>query len=63
MNERERNAIEDERAHLMTVDALLHCLEAAISEGSEPGACSMVTSHTRELVARSLERLDAITFR
>jgi hypothetical protein len=52
--------IEDVRAALMTVDAQLHCLVIAISEGSNSSTCSIVASHTHELVTELLERLDQL---
>jgi hypothetical protein len=52
--------IEDARADLMTVDAQLHCLVIALSEGSNSNSCSIVASHTRELVTELLERMDRL---
>ncbi len=55
-----RTGIADARADLMTVAAQLHCLQMALDHGSEPGACSIVACHTRELVTEILERLDRL---
>lgn len=53
-------AIDNVRTDLMTVDAQLHCLEMALTHGSDASACSTVAVHTRELVQELMSRLDQI---
>lgn len=53
-------AIETERAGLLDVYSVLHCLERTLTYGSDVGPESVVASLACELLSESMERLDLL---